>query len=307
MINHDSWTLDAIVEVYKHDQRRARGLREPTLKSYEAVIRPFLRFSLGEDPLEPARLTPVDVVQFVTSLQDRYSTHSMKHVRTALRSLFRFLRMKGYCDERLELAVPAVAHWRMATLPRCLNEQQLKQVLKAFDPRTPCGLRDRAIVSCLAMLGLRPRELAELHLEDIDWRGGTIRLRTRKTRRGAVLPLPREAGQAIVGYLRKGRPTTTERRVFVQHSGRRRGGALSAPAITAAVVRAFQRARVDTPLGGAYVFRHTVASRLVARGASLKEVADFLGHQCLDTTTIYAKLDLSALREVALPWPEVLP
>jgi site-specific recombinase XerD len=122
-----------------------------------------------------------------------------------------------------------------------------------------------------------------------------------------VLPLPRQAGQAVVTYLRMGRPTTTERRVFVQHSGRRCGTALSASAITAAAVRAFRRAGVDAPPGGAYVFRHTVASRLVARGAPLKEVADFLGHQCLDTTTIYAKLDLPALREVALPWPEVLP
>jgi site-specific recombinase XerD len=307
MIDRDSWTLDSIVEAYKQDQRRVRGLREPTLKSYEQVLRPFLRFSLGEDPLEAARLTPADVVQFVTSLQDRYAARSMKHVRTALRSLFRFLRMKGYCDEKLELAIPAIAHWRMATLPRCLNEQQLKQVLEAFDPRTPCGLRDRAMVLCLSTLGLRPRELAELHLEDIDWRGGTMRLRTRKTRRGAVLPLPREAGHAVVSYLRKGRPTTTERRVFVQHGGRRCGMALSAHAITAATVRAFQRAGVDAPPGGAYVLRHTVASRLVARGASLKEVADFLGHQCLDTTTIYAKLDLPALREVALPWPEVVP
>jgi integrase len=157
------------------------------------------------------------------------------------------------------------------------------------------------------MLGLRPRELAELRLEDIDWRGGTLRLRTRKTRRGAVLPLPREAGRAVVTYLCKARPRTAERRVFVQHSGRGCGTALSAPAITAAVVRAFQRAGVDAPPGGAYVFRHTVASRLVARGAPLKDVADFLGHQCLDTTTIYAKLNLPALREVALPWPEALP
>jgi site-specific recombinase XerD len=307
MINQDYWTLDSIVEAYKRDQRRVRGLREPTLKSYEAVLRPFLRFSLGEDPLDPARLTPTDVVQFVTSLQDRYAARSMKQVRTGLRSLFRFLRMKGYCDEKLELAIPAVAHWRMAALPRCLNEQQLKQVLEAFDPRTPCGLRDRAMVLCLSTLGLRPRELAELRLEDIDWRGGTIRLRTRKTRRGAVLPLPREAGRAVVTYLRKGRPTTTERRVFVQHSGRRRGTALSANAITAAAVRAVRCAGVDAPPGGAYAFRHTVAGRLVAHGASLKEVADFLGHQCLDTTAIYAKLDLPALREVALPWPEALP
>jgi len=230
----------------------------------------------------------------------------MKHVRTVLRSLFRFLRVQGLCDERLELAIPAVAHWRMATLPRCLTEQQLKQVLAAFDPRTPCGLRDRAIVLCLCTLGLRPGEVAELHLEDIDWRTGTIRLRTRKTRRGALLPLPREAGRAIVAYLRKERPATAERRIFVQHLGRRRGESLSGHTLTEAAARALRRAEVDAPIKGAYVFRHTVASRLVARGARLKEVADFLGHQCFDTTTIYAKLDLPALREVALPWPEVL-
>jgi site-specific recombinase XerD len=230
----------------------------------------------------------------------------MKVVRTALRSLFRFLRTEGCCDERLEMAIPAVAHWRMATLPRYLTEQQLKQVLAGFDYRTPCGRRDHAIVVCLSTLGLRPCQLAELHLEDIDWRSGTVRLRTRKTRRGAVLPLPREAGRAIVTYLRKERPGTAARRIFVQHLGRHRGEPLLGHTLTEAAARSLRRAGVDAPLGGAYVFRHTVASRLVARGARLKEVADFLGHQCLDTTAIYAKIDLPALREVALPWPEVL-
>lgn len=307
MIIHDSWTLDAIVEAYKQHQRRVRGLRERTLQGYEQVLRPFLRFSLGEDPLDPTRLTPADVVRFVMSLRDRFSPCSMKHVRTALRSLFRFLCAEGCGDEKLKLAIPAVAHWRMARLPRCLTEQQLRQVLAAFDSRTPCGLRDRAMVLCFSTLGLRPVEVAELRLEDIDWRTGTVRLRTRKTRRGAVLPLPREAGRAVVTYLRKARPATTERRIFVQHRGSRRGRPLSGHTITEAAARALRRAGVDAPLEGAYVFRHTVASRLVARGASLKEVADFLGHQCLDTTTIYAKLDLPALREVALPWPGVLP
>jgi integrase/recombinase XerD len=307
MIIQDSWTLDSIVEAYNQHQRRVRGLRERTLQGYEQFLRPFLRFSLGEDPLDPTRLTPADVVRFVMSLKDRFSPCSMKLVRTALRSLFRFLRAKGCCDERLELAIPAVAHWRMARLPRCLTEQQLKQVLTAFDPRTPCGLRDRAMVLCFSTLGLRPIEVAELRLEDIDWRTGTVRLRTRKTRRGAVLPLPREAGRAVVTYLRKARPATAERRIFVQHLGCRRGRPLSGHTITEAAARALRRAGVDAPLEGAYVFRHTVASRLVTRGASLKEVADFLGHQCLDTTTIYAKLDLPPLRGVALPWPEVLP
>jgi integrase/recombinase XerD len=306
MTVHDFWTLESLVEAYRQHQQRVRGLREPTLHDYERYARSFLRFSLGDDPLDPTRLTPAKVVQFVMSLRDRFSPRSMKHIRTALRSLFRFLRVQGYADERLEQAIPAVARWRMATLPRCLTERHLTQVLTAFDARTPCGLRDRAMVRCLSTLGLRPGEIAELHLEDIDWRGGTVRLRTRKTRRGAVLPLPREAGRAIASYLRKSRPTTTERRVFVQHLGRRRGKSLSSNTVSEAAVRALRRAGVAAPLKGAYVFRHTVASRLVARGARLKEVADFLGHRCLDTTTIYAKVNLPALREVALPWPEVL-
>ena len=307
MTVHDSWTLGSLVDAYRQQQQSVRGLREPTLRNYERYARSFLRFSLGEDPLDPTRLTPAKVVQFVLSLKDRFSPCSMKHVRTALRSLFRFLRVQGCVDERLEQAIPTVAHWRMATLPRCLSEQQLTQVLAAFDPRTPCGLRDRAMVLCLATLGLRPGEVAELHLEDIDWRGATLRLRTRKTRRGALLPLPREAGRAIARYLRRSRPTTTERRIFIQHLGHRRGAPLSGHTISEAAARALRRAGVEAPLKGAYVFRHTVASRLLARGAHLKEVADLLGHQCLDTTTIYAKVNLPALREVALPWPERLP
>jgi len=93
MVDHDLRTLDAIVEAYKQDQRRIRGLRETTLQSYEGVIRPFLRTTLGEDPLDLTRLMPPDVVKFVTSLQDRYAASSITQTSTALRSLFRFLRM----------------------------------------------------------------------------------------------------------------------------------------------------------------------------------------------------------------------
>lgn len=306
MTIHKSLTLDVILGEYKQHQRCVRGLREVTLHGYEPFMRSFLRFSLGQDPLDPTVLAPADVVRFVTSLRDRYSARSMKAVRTALRSLLRFLRMRGYCDETLELSIPAVAHWRMATLPRCLTDEQLKQVIAAVDPTSPCGHRDLAIVLCLATLGLRPGEVAALHLEDINWRCGTIRLRTRKTRRGAVLPLPRKTGRSIANYLRTQRPSTAERRVFLQHLGFRRATPLSGNTVSSVAMRAFRRAGVESPLGGAYVFRHTVASRLITRGAHLKEVADFLGHQCLDTTAIYAKLDLPALREVALPWPRVL-
>lgn len=299
----EQWTLDALVDSYREHQRRTRGLREGTLDGYERLVRMFVRAALGEDPIEPSRLGSGDVIGFVAAMRGRFSPRSMKAVRTALRSFLRFLRFEGLCDERLEMAIPRVAHWRLSTLPRYLSDAQLALLLASLDASTRCGRRDRAIVLCLASLGLRPGELANLRLEDIDWRGGSVLLRGRKTRQGAVIPLPRDAGRAIVDYLREERPATDERRVFVQHLGTGRGRPLSSNTLSAAVVRALDRAGVRSPLAGAYVLRHTVASRLVRRGATLKEVADFLGHRSLDTTAIYAKVDLVALREVALPWP----
>ena len=130
----------------------------------------------------------------------------MRTVRSSLRSFFRFLRVEGFCGDALEAALPTIAHWRLATLPRCLTEQQVEQVLASFDASTPCGQRDQAIVQCLSTLGLRPGEVADLCLDDIDWRGGTLQIRSRKNRRGAVLPLPRVVGQALVAYLSGERP-----------------------------------------------------------------------------------------------------
>ncbi len=302
-----SWTLDALVEAYKHHQRRTRGLREGTLHGYERLIRQLVRAALGDDPVDPRHLSPSTVTEFVISMTSRFSPCSMKALRTALRSFFRFLRFHGLGDDRLEAAIPAVAHWRLSTVPRSLSDEQLKRVLLSLDVATLYGHRDRAIILCLSTLGLRPGEVSALSLDDVDWRAGIVRLGARKTGHGAVLPLPREVGRAIVAYVREERPKTVERRVFVQHRGSPCGQPISSGTVSAVVLRALRRAEVDAPLFGAYVFRHTVASRLVRRGASLKDIADLLGHRCLDTTAIYAKLDLPALREVALPWPEDLP
>jgi integrase/recombinase XerD len=305
MTVYKSCSLDTLIEAYKWHQRRVKGLREETVHGYECIARLFMRASLGDDPVDPRDLRPSDVTEFVISMRGQFSVLSMKVVRTALRSFLSFLRMEGLCDPGLEAAIPTAARWRGSTLPRCLSDEQLKRVLASLSLRTRCAFRDRAIVWCLSTLGLRPGEVAALHLDDLDWRKGTIRLRTRKTGRGAVLPLPREAGRAIVDYLRRERPKTDERHVFVQHLRPRRGAPISRGGVSEAVVRALRRAGIDSPIAGAYVFRHTLASRMVRQGASLKEVADLLGHRSLDTTTIYAKLDVESLREVALPWPEV--
>jgi integrase/recombinase XerD len=307
MVRRSAWMLDALLRAYEQHQQRTRGLTSRTLGNYGIIIRLFLHSVLGEDPIDVTRLTPGDVVQFAASVRGRFSPVTMKTVATSLRSFLRFLRVTELCSVPLEGAIPAVARWRLSSLPRCLNDEQHDQLIASLRTTSLCGRRDRAIIMCLAALGLRPGEIAELSLDDIDWRNGTLQLRKRKTGRGAVLPLPREVGRAIVEYLRKERPETSERRVFVRHSGDRKGEAITSGIVTGAVVRALRRAGIKAPIAGAYVLRHTVAARMVRRGTSLKAVADFLGHRCLDTTTIYAKLDLPALRNVPLPWPEVTP
>ena len=301
----DLSVLDDLVEAFVQYQRRTRGLRDQTLQGYARIARLLIRSTLGEDPIDAGALRPPDIDGFVRAMTGRYSPRSMKSVRTALRSFFRFLRIEGLCDERLEVAIPTAPSWRRATLPRGLSDDQLQTVLASFDNLAPCGRRDRAMVLCLSTLGLRPGEVAALELEDFDWRRGIVHLRTRKTRRGATLPLSRDAGCAIVDYVRQERPESSDRHLFLQHLGRRRGVPVSSGVVSAAVYRALKRTGVEAPIAGAYVFRHTLASRMVCKGVRLKEVADFLGHRCLDTTTIYAKLDVPALREVALPWPEV--
>lgn len=301
------WNLDELVEAYREHQQRTRGLADATLRNYEQHARMFIRSVLGEDPVDLTRLTPTDVVGFVSSMAVRWAPSSMKTVRTALRSFLRYLRVQGVSDGRLEAAMPRVANWRLSALPSRLDEAQLARLLAAVDDDggRPCGVRDRAIVWCLATLALRPGEVARLRLEDIDWRAATVAVVRRKNRRGALLPLPAQVGEAIAVYLREQRPATEVREVFVQHVGPRRGAPIGATAISEVVARALERAGVDAPMAGAYVLRHTVASRMVTCGVGLKEVADFLGHRDLDTTAIYVKLDIDGLREVALPWPEV--
>jgi integrase/recombinase XerD len=151
--------------------------------------------------------------------------------------------------------------------------------------------------------GLRASEVVRLRLEDLDWRNATVRVRTRKTGHGALLPLPGEAGTALAGYLQHTRPDTAARQVFVLHR-LRVGAPISSSIVGRAVDNAVRRAGIDAPMRGANLLRHSLATDLLNHGASLREIADLLGHSSLATTRIYASVDVAALREVALPWPQ---
>lgn len=304
MKSQEKVTPDALIEAFQEHLQLARGTDRVSRHQYGRYVRAFLGEVFGDGPVDVAALSAPDVVRFVSSLVDRYRPRTIRGVGTALRSFFRFLRLKGLREDRLDEAVPRVAERKLLGLPRYLDDEQFERLLSSLNGSTPRARRDRAIILCAARLGLRASEVATIQLEDIDWRAGILYVHTRKSSRGAVLPLPHDVGQAIIEYLRDGRPQTRSRHVFVLHH-LRVGAPATTSVVSEAVKNALKQADIEAPSHGAHLLRHTLATRLIRRGGSLKEIADLLGHRCLESARVYAKLDLASLREVAQPWPEV--
>jgi site-specific recombinase XerD len=218
----------------------------------------------------------------------------------------RFLIAKGYCTVELEEAIPTLAHWRLAALPRYLQPEEVERLFTSCNRSTPLGRRDRAILLLLARLGLRAGDVVHLRLSDIDWKNASIQV-CGKSRRQTRLPLTHEVGQAIVDYLQDGRPPSSADTVFLRcRAPFRPLGSHSAVSIV--VRRALRRAGVVRPSrGAAHLLRHSVATSMLREGASLEDIAGVLRHSSIETTQIYAKVDIAALRQIAQPWPEVQP
>lgn len=301
-MTRDRLTLEEVLTGFDEHLRRTRGVCPGTRRNYARFVRAFLQTVFPAGLVEVAQIRPRDVIEFVGGLSGRYRPRTVEHAASSLRSFFRFLRAAGLCEDRLEDAVPMVPH-RPTGLVRHLDPGRFGQLIASLDSSSPRGLRDRGIILCMARLGLRASEVVRLRLEDLDWRNATVRVRTRKTGHGALLPLPGEVGTALAGYLQHGRPDTRARQVFVLHR-LRVGAPISSSVVGRAVDNAVRRAGIDAPMHGANLLRHALATDLLNHGASLREIADLLGHSSLATTRIYASVDVAALREVALPWPQ---
>jgi integrase/recombinase XerD len=300
--NRDRRPAEDLLAAFDDHLRRTRGLCAGTRRNYGWYVRGFLETVSTRESVDVVTITVGDVVGFFGDLTRRYRPRSVELAASGLRSFFRFLRAEGLRGDRLEDAVPMVPH-RSSGLVRHLEPGRAEQLIGSLDPRSPRGLRDRAIILCIARLGLRASEVAQLRLDDLDWRNATVRVRARKTGHGALLPLTGEVGSALVDYLRHGRPGTRAQEVFVLH-WLRVGAPISDSIVGRAVDNALRCAGMDAPIRGANLLRHSLATDLLDRGASLREIAELLGHASLATTRIYAAVDATALREVALPWPE---
>lgn len=278
-----------------------RGLADSTCSVRQRHVLEFLVDRFGASPVRISKLVPADVVRFVMRRTRGLAPGTVKSIGISLRSYFLFKASCGTPTTALIAALPRVALWRLAGLPEVLSPAEIRQLLDAFDRGSATGMRDYAITRCLLDLGLRRTEVAHLRLDDIDWRAGILTIHG-KGKRTDIVPLPRLTGRAIAEYLQHGRPPTTRREVFVRHRPPLNAAA-EVDIVRNAVRYAAERCGLQRRVRGTHIFRHTMACRMAQGGAPFKEIADLLRHRSLDTTTIYAKVDLPSLRRVALPWP----
>ena len=290
-----------LLSQYEEYLTAERGLAPATVVGYLPYVRRFVDERFGERPLHLLELGPRDTSDFIVHYAYSMSPGRAKLMVTALRSFLRFLFQRGHTEANLAEAVPGVAAWRLSTIPKYLSVEEIEGLLDACDQSTRTGRRDHAILVLLARLGLRAGEVVALELDDIDWRAGEIVVRGKGLLHNR-LPLLPEVGDALAAYLRSDRPLVSTRRVFVCMRAPLRG--FAGPGTVSTIVRrALERAGLNPPVKGAHLLRHSMATEMLRRGASMAEIGEILGHRSPNTTEIYAKIDFAGLRPLAQPWP----
>ena len=279
-----------------------RGAAHVSYLTFQPILQQFLSDCFPDGTIDCTRLTAEEVIGFVRRQARRRSSGRAKVLVTALRVFLRYLRQRGDITSDLAASVPCVAMWSGSTIPKFLARDQVRQVLAQCDRNCALGKRNFAILLLLGRLGFRADEIVRLTLDSIEWEKGCIAFRG-KGGYWAQMPLPADVGEAIVGYLQRGRPPSACRRLFLRHVAPKTGFANSG-AIASLVRRAIIRAGINSPRKGSHLFRHSLATRMLNEGSSLPEIAELLRHQSIETTNLYAKVDIHALRSIALPWPE---
>jgi site-specific recombinase XerD len=293
---------EPLLATYDHHLTRVQGAAPRTRHKYLYFARQFLQAAFPTGTLAWATLDAERITTIVQHQTRGRRGFGRKHPGVAIRIFLRYLVLCNLLPDGLEAAVPGMRVWTHAVLPARFSPEEVGQILTTSADGTASGRRNHALLLLLARLGLRALEAAHLQLDDIDWHNGTVLVRAQKTRRERVLPLPDEVGQALVAYLQDGRPVTTYREIFLTHTVPYLP-LQTASAVTHLVKRVVARSGLARHSAGAHLFRHTAATDMLRQGVSFKAIADVLGHHSLQTTGIYAKLDLPMLAQVALPWP----
>lgn len=294
-------TREILIEDYRRHLLNERGLSEGSLRNLLMYVNQFLGTKYPDDRFNFGALRARDILTMIRRHALQSSSAQAKHLGTALRSFFRYLRYRGEIAIDLAACVPVVRDYSLSIVPKFLPSDAVEKVLRRTDRSTPHGRRDHAILMLLARLGLRTCEIVRLELEDIDWEIGQITVRG-KGGRWSKLPLAPDVGKSIAAYLQHDRPRCSTRRLFVTQRAPITGLSTGC-AIVNTVSRALGRAGIASERKGGHLFRHTLATGMLARGATLREIGEVLRHRKAKTTWIYTKVDFRALRSLAQPWP----
>ena len=287
---------------YETYLRRQRGLSERSIFHSWRIADRFLEFRFGEAVGDLSRITSADIVSFLQSLTMRTPPLRDKTLSSHLRNFFRYLFKADKTKANLALGIPSVAQRYGTRLPRHLTTEQVEIVVRAVRTDTAEGRRNYAMVLLLARLGLRAPEVIAMQLDDIDWRSGEIIVRGKGSRHDRV-PLPPDVGEALADYIKSDRKTAS-RALFVTDRAPHRPFK-SGQLLNNILRDAFARTglKPPAPYVGSHILRHSLATNLVQRGASLEEIGDMLRHRSRASTMLYAKLDIDGLRSIAQPWP----
>ena len=296
---HTDSVSPQLVTAFFDWMQQHRGASQSTCRTYGRVVVDLLQ-TLGDDP---SRFTATELQVFAFDRAGRHGRSAANTVAKALRMFLRYLIATGQCSSYLLAAIPTFAHWRLSSMPRYLPAADVERIIEACDSSTLLGARDRAILLLLARLALRAGDIVVLQLTDINWVEASFRF-TGKGRREARLPLTQEVGDAILTYLQlRGTRPGVDALFLPTHAPMDRP--LSSVAVSTIVARAIKRAGVVAPSKGAHLLRHSAATEMLRQGLPLQDIGAVLRHRSVDTTAHYAKVDLTLLREITQPWPEV--
>ncbi len=297
-----STAIEKTVAAFDSHLRDLAGLSPATRLYRRRYAREFMHSVFGDKSIRWSRVHATHVYDFIAEFAHSGRSAAAQVAAVSIRSFIRWLRFCGQLERDLSTSVPQFRHWRHRTLPIGLTEESYRALLATFDRASPTGRRDYAMTVCLGDLGLRVGEAADLTLEHLDESAEMLQIRPGKSRRGRVLPLPRHVRDAITAYVQYGRPCSDDPHLFLRHRAPV-GVGVTRSLIRAVIRRAFAKVPGCEGLNGTHVLRHTAATRMHRAGADLKRIADVLGHRSLDTTALYAKVDMDRLSAVALPWP----
>jgi len=289
------------VEEFVHFLTTHRGLGYESCRSARYFAQDFLSWRFKNGRVRWSLVSVEDLWSYAERCARQLKPRSANRGLSVLRRFLSFVQMRGACPLHLVQSVPHVATFGQSVLPEVLNGRQRHALLASFKRRTGGGCRDYMMALCMVDLGLRSIEVVRLRLSDINWENRILSVPATKTDRGRQLPLPSHLAKALRTYVSM-RPPTDCDRLFVGHRFRT-GQPVSTSAVRSAMRAAYRRCAFPPSWSGTHRLRRTFATRLYARGADLKHIADLLGHRSLSTTNSYAQVDLQGLRALAQPWP----